>query len=277
MVLAALLTIPRNMVNTSRTELELVSNILRTIKHLPGTAIYHGKILIAMHGPWSWCPPSVFDMRRTRSVMIPSHAEGLGEGCELTVRDNGSIAGVFAVYRLQDSDLDELLPFGHHPSMEARIRNALLEFSAGCPTLTMQVEGQVWKRHIDLWLLAVPVHAPLGETPDPDSPFAEFKTTNEWKCRWIGCVYVGNTRKGEFYRDRVVVFGEDVDDQGSPASAVEPLPEVIEEARFIEQKVEKIKRDHGRKMIDAYESSRNIRLTAVEKKRSSKSNAETSY
>ncbi|KAJ2999066.1 hypothetical protein NUW58_g121 [Xylaria curta] len=251
-VLGALLTLPRDKVNTSRTEPELVSDILRTIKHLPGTAIYHGEIPITMHGPWSWCPPSVFDMGRTGSVIIPSDAEGLGEGCELTVGDNGSLTGVFTVYKLHDSDLDELLPFGHHPSMEARIRNALLEFAAGCPTLIMQVQGQVWKRHIDLWLLAVPVYTPLlEETPDLDSPFAEYGQTNEWKCRWIGCVYAGNTRKGESYGDRLVVFGEDVDDKGNPAPAVEPPLEAIEEARIIQQKIEKRKQDSIRKDTEA--------------------------
>ncbi|KAI1081112.1 hypothetical protein F5B20DRAFT_72034 [Whalleya microplaca] len=148
MVLSALLTIPRKEVDTSRTEPELVTDILRTIKHLPATAIYHGEIPMAQHGPWSWCPPTIFDFGRTGTVLVPSGAEGLGEGCELPVGENGTIEGIFTIYHLHESDLGELLPYGTHHSMEARIRNAILNFTAGCPTLIMQVEGQVWKRHI---------------------------------------------------------------------------------------------------------------------------------
>ncbi|KAI0137612.1 hypothetical protein F4776DRAFT_622728 [Hypoxylon sp. NC0597] len=244
MVLGALLTLPRKDVDTSRTEPELVTDILRTIKHLPGTAIYHGEIPIAQHGPWSWCPPSVFDFGRTGTVLIPSTAEGLGEGCELTVGDNGTIEGIFTIYHLHESDLDELLPYGTHPSMEARIRNALVDFAAGSPTLMMQVEGQVLQRHIDLWLLAVPVTAPLfGGTADLTQDYPAFDLANRWRCRWIGCVYAGNTRRGDFYGERLVTFGEDVNDDGSPAPAVVPPDKAVEEAKSVLQLMEKHKRE----------------------------------
>ncbi|KAI4860981.1 hypothetical protein F4820DRAFT_435190 [Hypoxylon rubiginosum] len=244
MVLGALLTLPRKKFDTSRTEPELVTDILRTIKHLPGTAIYHGEIPIAQHGPWSWCPPTVFDFGRTGTVLIPSAAEGQGEGCELTVKESGVVEGVFTIYHLHESDLGELLPCGTHPSMEARIRNALVSFAAGCPTLIMQVEGQVWRRHIDLWLLAVPVATPLyGKTTDLTQGYPGFDAANRWRCRWVGCVYAGNTRRGDFYGERLVTFGEDVDDAGNPASAVVPPDEAVEEAKSVLLLLEKHKRE----------------------------------
>ncbi|KAI0839185.1 hypothetical protein F5Y06DRAFT_295802 [Hypoxylon sp. FL0890] len=196
------------------------------------------------HGPWSWCPPSVFDLGRTGTVLIPSHAEGLGEGCELTVGDNGTIEGIFTIYRLHESDLGELLPYGTHPSMEARIRNALVDFAAGCPTLIMQVDGQVLRRHIDLWLLAVPVDAPLyGGTADLTQDYPAYDLANRWRCRWVGCVYAGNTRRGDFYGEMLVTFGEDVDDDGSPLSAVVPPDEAVEEAKSVVQLMERHKRE----------------------------------
>ncbi|RYC61497.1 hypothetical protein CHU98_g4706 [Xylaria longipes] len=127
----------------------------------------HGEVPIRPSGPWSWCPPSIFDF----SVSQNSRSGRSGAMCSIS--ETGLIWGSFTSYGLARSDV--VLPFGRHPAVASRVSEALSE-RENCLLLVDRNDKVQSHRQ---YILACPIS------------IRWLRDTLVVSCRWAGCVYLG--------------------------------------------------------------------------------------
>lgn len=153
--------------------------------------LLHGEVPMSPHGPWSWCPPSIFDLGTSRSSM----GRRRSTPCYL---DNGILYGHFSAFTLLDEDVT--IPFGTHPATVAAISRALQDRNK---CLLLGEDSRIHRRH-STWDASASEHAPLMNNPHdrqyilvrPVLVRRQVHHTGvfmaEIKCQWVGCVHLGS-------------------------------------------------------------------------------------
>ncbi|KAI8950382.1 hypothetical protein F4801DRAFT_579538 [Xylaria longipes] len=163
--------------------------------------LFHGEVPITSHGPWSWCPPSVFDFGVSRSS-VPRHRSGLSY-----VDRSGVIRGEFSAFSLTDNDF--VIPQSSHPATVSRISNALLNRKK-CLLLTSDDQSHLSCEWIGCVYLGSTRH--LGDTSDP--PHWGFqKSPSQFRVRDQSLL---NSNR------LIFLFGHDLDGNGRPMPAMTP-------------------------------------------------------
>ncbi|KAG7006539.1 hypothetical protein G7Y79_00014g037140 [Physcia stellaris] len=190
LIVASLMTLDQREVDTSRSTPELTRAILAANLSIPKTAFFHNKVPMKSHGAWSWCPPSIFDfdMRRATFEADECHEP-------LSIREDGSLVGAFAIFPLQQKDFDFICPYSSHPSIVHRMVNAA-EASEKCAVL--KVSGQTEDSRVAQGILV-----------EVDGFF-----NNTIQCRYISCVYLTLPQQNQ-NRVRKCAMGLDVDGKDS--------------------------------------------------------------
>lgn len=100
----------------SHTVPELTRRLLTRLGSIPITAAFHGESPMSQHGPWSWCPSSVFGLDNSgRSFQLSENDQ---EFVKITAQ--GFLEGFFYCFYAgpSDANLCTLLVHTHKPLLE---------------------------------------------------------------------------------------------------------------------------------------------------------------
>lgn len=165
LIIPGLMCLPPTKMDSGATGPHLTQQLLHHFGSLPISYLIHGHIPLSKAGPWSWCPPSVFDLGQSASA----HDRTLSRPCHIT--SDGRVLGEFEAFTLLESD--SVVPMGAHPAMLSRITKALQD-RRRC--LILANRSQKYQEFV----LAAPVSIRWHED------------TNRlvMSCRWIGGVHL---------------------------------------------------------------------------------------
>ncbi|KAI2472379.1 hypothetical protein F4781DRAFT_360343 [Annulohypoxylon bovei var. microspora] len=105
-----------SLVSSSMTGPEIMKSLLTRFERIEITDLLHGEVPITTHGPWSWCPQSIFHFGQVY------HSPDLSdETCQIL--PHGRLHGGFRAYEVLDTDV--IIPCGSHPAIRARVSAAL--------------------------------------------------------------------------------------------------------------------------------------------------------
>ncbi|KAI3318305.1 hypothetical protein HD806DRAFT_526447 [Xylariaceae sp. AK1471] len=142
--------------------------------------LFHGQVPVRPFGPWSWCPPSIFDLSVSQNS-LSGHPSA-----ECRVSQAGLLYGAFTAYSLAKSDV--VLPFGRHPAVSSRVAEALGERDSCLLLADRNDKAQSHRQYI----LACPLWVGwLGGR-------------QVVSCRWAGCIYLG---RGDPLEPAIVITG----------------------------------------------------------------------
>lgn len=214
MILAALLCLPSDDVNTSRTISQLTTDILRRLRTFPMSYLFHGEAPISPFGAFSWCPPSLFDLGKA-TTLTAAHADS-----DVECLSFGVLECFVDAYLLSDArDALGILPYASHPSIVAKI-NVALTTPSNCVLLRRWGLSNDGEQTIDTWILANRVPQPsnhqlLSARIKPEQKLGLF-------LRWVGCVICRKPKYGKSSLFTRCFFGLDVDEQGRPLRTISP-------------------------------------------------------
>lgn len=231
MILAALLCLPPDDVDTSRTSSQLTMNILVGMPQIPASYLFHGEVPINPFGAYSWCPPSLFDLGKTVDVASP-YWDGGGQGAWNSVKllNNGALMGFFYVFSLLDArDCAGILPYGSHPCVTTQIKIAL-DTPSNCLLLRFQDQTLEAQPSVHMWVLAHRVSQPTnhrlfqGRTSAGEP--VEFMGSGLNRAiflRYVGCVISKEPSYSKHSFGADCYFGLDDDDAGLPLPTISPF------------------------------------------------------
>ncbi|KAI0158319.1 hypothetical protein GGR57DRAFT_459987 [Xylariaceae sp. FL1272] len=203
----------------------ITQQLLRHFGGLELRGLFHNEIPIARYGPWSWCPPSIFDLGQTRDALTNDPS------MRCSISADGLLRCKLQAIQFRDDDL--IIPCGSHSAILSRISVALAN-RAHC-VLLADPWPKVGRGFGQMqFILAKPVRL------DPTGPDG----SSVLKCSWVGMVSLAlasiNPRMQEEPASIAVderqlwhmtcEFGRDVDVKGGPLSSI-PMMEAGESAR----------------------------------------------
>lgn len=178
MLIPGLICLPPEVSISTSTGSAITSKLLEHLRTIAFDDLLHTTVPVRQFGPWSWCPSSIYDMGlfsvATRHGTDSTH---MRVGSPGTLSSKGLKA-----YSLLESD--QIIPAGSHPSIRARVLEALSKRSH-CMLLT----DRSWSSDGRLCILCMPI------VPGHASEINYFKPRSkdlEVHCRWIACVYVSS-------------------------------------------------------------------------------------
>ena len=217
MILAAHLCLPSDEVDTSRTSSQLTTDILNGMSMIPASYMFHGEAPMSGFGPFSWCPPSLFDLGKVTELASPNFDDER-LNC-LRLEPTGIVWGRFEVYSLSDErDTVGILPYGSHPSMTYKTRIAL-GVSSKCLLLRISNSSAQVQPAANMWILGHRVSKPTGHPllsgPSGGPPQISKDELNEsFFLRYVGCVICRAPRYSKHFSLRHCFFGMDIDREG---------------------------------------------------------------
>ncbi|KUL86433.1 hypothetical protein ZTR_08106 [Talaromyces verruculosus] len=163
--------------DSSLPQVQITQAILKSLRQVDAWHLFHGQVTISDSGPWSWCPPSFFDLKDTKSSSSIRS--------ELTVMENGGLSGTMQLRELDENDKDLLMPYGSHPSLILRINAAFQDWKNHCllypvHAAPQQMAGQEW------YLLVKDLGTKGENTPEYLKRFHVQTRANEY--RYVGTV-----------------------------------------------------------------------------------------
>lgn len=148
--------------DSTKTSPEATKAILQTLARIRHVDLYHVETPLCSSGPWSWCPPSLFDLGRPPVPMENHTSNG-----SAAIYPDGVIVGSFHARILQRQEIPLIVPLSAHPALSARIFDTLATLWESCLLL------RCTRDPCPLYLLVVTVGA------------GEYGVS----CRYVGCVY----------------------------------------------------------------------------------------
>ncbi len=216
LIIPGLMCLPSFQFDSTASIPAITQQLLKHFGELELRDLFHNEIPIAPYGPWSWCPPSIFDFGQTRDAFTndPSMICFINQD------------GLFRckVHAVQLLDEDLIIPCGSHSAVLSRISVALA--NRGHCVLLVDPWPKVGRGFGQMqFILANPVGV--------DPPGADGSSV--LRCRWVGMVSLAlasiNPRIPEQSKSIAVdirkvwhitcEFGSDVDAEG------EPLPSIL--------------------------------------------------
>ncbi|GAM33725.1 hypothetical protein TCE0_013f00842 [Talaromyces pinophilus] len=163
--------------DSSLPQVQITQAILKSLRQVDAWHLFHGQVTISDTGPWSWCPPSFFDLKDTKSSSSTSS--------QLTVMASGGLSGIMQLRELDENDKDLLMPYGSHPSLILRINAAFQDWKNHClmypvHAAPQQMVGQEW------YLLVKDLGTKGENTPEYLKRFHVQRWANEY--RYVGTV-----------------------------------------------------------------------------------------
>lgn len=233
MILAALLCLPPEDVDTSRTSSQLTMDILRQMRELPASYLFHGEAPMYPFGPFSWCPPSLFDLGKAPG-QAGRYLDGLRNKLakidSMWLLPGGCLEGFFDVFSLSDArDCVGILPYGSHPCVTTKIKIAL-DTPSNCLLLRTQDWPFEAQPAVHMWILAHRVPQPTNHPLFPTRPGGRPDTKllrGPLFLRYVGCVISKEPSYGKGSVRTCCYFGVDVDENGSPLPIVSCTPRTI--------------------------------------------------
>ncbi|KAJ2979089.1 hypothetical protein NQ176_g3456 [Zarea fungicola] len=229
LILASLLCLEPKDVNTSRTAVEQTKELLRSLKRLPATYLYHSEVSMAKFGPYSWCPPSVFDLGKSTETMAP-YLYGATVASEtpdeVYMEDDGVIGGCFDVFTLSETDCEGIQPYGQHPSVLLKIRVALGE-PHKCVLVQHPGEYKLRTPHTSVWILAQRVPMLISNQAPPQ--WLQRKDKHIYleglNLRYVGCVVLSQPTSNTGRKQVACLFGMDADQEtnGKPMRVIDAI------------------------------------------------------
>jgi len=224
-ILAALLCLPSDDVNTSRTISRLTMDILQQLRKFPVSYLFHGEAPISTFGPFSWCPPSLFDLGKTTSLTaayVNTERFTLGFG-QAKYLNFGVLRCTFNAFSLSDArDSIGILPYASHPSVVTKIKIALTT-PLDCVLVRTRDQGNGEEQTINMWILAHRVPRPTNLPLLREIERNEVIVGEGFFLRWIGCVICRKPRYSKYFSCTTCFFGLDVDEQGFPLRTISPF------------------------------------------------------
>ncbi|KAI1080996.1 hypothetical protein F5B20DRAFT_538140 [Whalleya microplaca] len=201
LLIPALMSLDPSEIDSSASGPQLTRQLLVHYKEIVLIDLFHGAVPLTVNGPWSWCPPSIFDLGMSRASLNRYPSE------DFHIAQDGTLAVWRPIHAYSVRQDDIIVPVGTHPSVVARISVALRAHRDSCWLLT-----DTYQYHRQ-YLLVVAVW------------MGYYDNAVSMACRWIGCVSLGNTLPlgedrvlpAESDRDCVrglVNFGNDCDGDG---------------------------------------------------------------
>ena len=99
--------------DSSLSELDITKAIIKRYGRVNYGLVFHNRIPVSESGPWSWCPPSIFDLN---DIQTPER--------RLEVRGE-QLIGQWHWIVLRKEDASNLTPFSSHEYLTSRIEEAL--------------------------------------------------------------------------------------------------------------------------------------------------------
>ncbi|GAP92993.2 hypothetical protein SAMD00023353_9900130 [Rosellinia necatrix] len=120
MLIAALMCQDKNrakgLVDSTMTGPEIMKFLLVTFEKIRVTDFVHSEVPITTHGPWSWCPQSVFQFGQLY------HSSRVSD-TDCTILPNGRISCRLQAYEVLEGDV--ISSCGSHPAIRAKVSAAL--------------------------------------------------------------------------------------------------------------------------------------------------------
>ncbi|KAI2463033.1 hypothetical protein F4781DRAFT_151320 [Annulohypoxylon bovei var. microspora] len=221
LVIAALMCLPPSKLDSAASGPEISKQIIRHFHHFLAQEIFHVQIPMTTFGPWSWCPPSIFDLGQSMNSLTGKSQTAC------IVEANGVLTSQLSAYSILP--YDRIVSTGSHLALAARISVALSN-RKNCLLLADGDESS------PQFILVQPVAVDLT---------MNLLRTQYVACRWIGCVYLENSLnqhlspsvkeqteitseiRRQCWDDLQVstskpyfVFGEDVDENNQPLESM---------------------------------------------------------
>ncbi|KAH8594170.1 hypothetical protein B0O99DRAFT_514391, partial [Bisporella sp. PMI_857] len=119
-IAALLLNVPD--CDFTRVEGEITRHILTHLGYIPFECLFHGNVTMADSGPWSWCVPSLDDIRLDLSKKL----RGIDKDYDmLVINKKGAITGQWGYRRLYRKEVKRLEPYGENLAVRVKVRTAL--------------------------------------------------------------------------------------------------------------------------------------------------------
>lgn len=199
-VVASLMTLEQEGIDTSMSTPHLTRAILRRLITVPKTAIFHNKVPMTTHGGWSWCPPSIFDFD-VGGLTTSDSSGGGGRQTPVMVDADGCAFGRFMALTLLPEHKGRIHPYSTHPSILCRM-SATLETPENC--LVLKVGGGTGEFSMTTGILVEPVEG----------------SGKYIGCRYIGCAYLSFPFDTGADVVECSIGYRDVDEDGHPRPAV---------------------------------------------------------
>ncbi|OTA67860.1 hypothetical protein K449DRAFT_419579 [Hypoxylon sp. EC38] len=202
--------------DSSLTMPQLTQGLLRSMKIIPRSAIFHGEVPISSYGGWSWCSQSIFDLGKYGYRELHDDTDWLGR---MYIGERGVARAHFYVRTVTPDDKDSLCPLGsQHPMIYAKIQNALKDHE-NCLILRAADD------HIKVApsLLVMPVGHKEYKTPSAslDEPWKQDIIYHYYiSCKYIGSVYSIGTEKQPLVG---CLLGDDEGQNGKPKSTIDAI------------------------------------------------------
>ncbi|KAI0861774.1 hypothetical protein F4860DRAFT_475026 [Xylaria cubensis] len=220
MLIAALMCQDKNgserLVDSSMTGPEIMKFLLVTFEKIRVTDFVHSEVPITTHGPWSWCPQSVFHFGQLYHSSRVSNTD-------CTIHPNGRISCRLLAYEILEDDV--IISCGSHPAIRVRASAALsdrttsLLLSTPCiqddqPIYILSQPLFINKVTIYIrWVACVQVQSPLDAKPLPVLESSDISSGTRRQLHTMGMnIVVMNTLSIEFE------FGSDTTTSGVPLS-----------------------------------------------------------
>lgn len=155
----------------------MTKRILSTISGLHCRALFHVMVPMCSVGPWSWCPPSLFDLGTIPSQMTSGRLQ------HLDPPQDGSVRGIFSFQCLTRHDRNCIVPHSSHPAMRTHISHVLTRWE-NCLLLADESSGYKEPGLLPVYLLATTVGTGSAELSIP--PPCDVVEVVE--CRYVGTV-----------------------------------------------------------------------------------------
>ncbi|KAI0550634.1 hypothetical protein F4679DRAFT_594557 [Xylaria curta] len=220
MLIAALMCQDKNnskgLVDSSMTGPEIMKFLLVTFEKIRVTDFVHSEVPITTHGPWSWCPQSVFHFGQLYHSSRVSNTDCI-------IHPGGRISCRLQAYEVLEDDV--IISCGSHPAIRARVSAALSDRTTCLLLSTPCIQDDqpiyilsqpVFINEVTIyvrWVACVQVQSPLNPKPLPILESSDTTTGTRRQLHTMGINIVGmNTLSVEFE------FGNDTTASGVPLS-----------------------------------------------------------
>ncbi|KAI1503890.1 hypothetical protein F5X99DRAFT_79265 [Biscogniauxia marginata] len=216
LIIPGLMCLPSFQFDSTASIPEITQQLITHFGEVQIRDLVHTEIPIAPHGPWSWCPPSVFDLGQTRDAFTNDPS------MMCFINKNGILRCKLNAVQLLDEDM--IIPCGSHSAVLYRTSVALA--NRGHCVLLLDPWPKTGRGFGQMqFLLANPVGV--------DPPGADGISV--LKCRWVGGVYLalasiapppvsGQTESFASGRRKLwhvtCEFGSDVNGEGDPLPSI---------------------------------------------------------
>ncbi|RYC63465.1 hypothetical protein CHU98_g2749 [Xylaria longipes] len=217
LIIPGLMCLPLFQFDSTASIPEITQQLIKHYGEVEIRDLFHNEIPIAQHGPWSWCPPSVFDLGQTRDAFTNDPS------MTCFINNDGILRCRLDVVQLLDEDL--IIPCGSHSAVLSRTSVALA--NRGHCALLLDPWPKTGRGFGQLQFILV---NPVGVDPPGTDGMPVLK------CRWVGGVYLAlasiapppvsgqleSVASGRRKRWHLTCeFGSDVNEDG------EPLPSIL--------------------------------------------------